>query len=77
MRNAPWRSRPAKALVASTLACVAAGFILPFTPLAGFLGFIQPPASLLATIILMVAIYLVTAKAMTRRLYSGHFDQQL
>jgi len=32
---------------------------------------------LLATIILMVAIYLVTAEAMKRRPYRGYFDLQL
>jgi hypothetical protein len=32
---------------------------------------------LLATIILMVAIYLVAAEAMRRLLYRGHFEQQL
>jgi P-type Mg2+ transporter len=74
-RKPPWRSRPARALVASTIACVAAGFILPFTPLAGFLGFVRPPASMLATIILMVVIYLVTAEVMKRWLYRGHFEQ--
>ncbi len=74
-RNAPWRSKPSRALVTSTLACAAAGFILPFTPLAGLLGFIQPPVSLLAAITLMVVIYLITAEAMKRWLYRGHFDQ--
>lgn len=61
----------------SKICSIAAGFILPFTPLAGLWEFIQPPAGLLATIILLVAIYLVPAEAMKRRLYRGHFDQQL
>ena len=73
-RNAPWRSTPSTALLLSTLACVTVGALLPFTPLAGVLGFAQPPPALLATLALMVTIYLAMAELMKRWLYHGHFD---
>ncbi|HMV85408.1 MAG TPA: magnesium-translocating P-type ATPase [Blastocatellia bacterium] len=73
-RNAPWRSTPSRSLLVSTLACVAVGALLPFTPLAGLLGFAQPPLTLLATIALMVMVYLALAELMKRWLYHGHFD---
>jgi P-type Mg2+ transporter len=73
-RKAPWRSRPSRALLLSTLACVATGTLLPFTPLAGLLGFVRPPLTLLAVIALMLTIYLGMAELMKRLLYRGHFD---
>ncbi len=73
-RNVPWRSAPSRALLLSTSACVAVGTILPFTPLAGLLGFVQPSLALLVTIALMVVIYLVMAELIKRWLYHRHFD---
>ncbi len=73
-RSVPWRSRPSRALLFSTLTCVAVGVVLPFTPLASLLGFVVPPLSLLLTIVVMVVIYLAMAEGMKRWLYRGHFD---
>ncbi|MBO0799847.1 MAG: cation transporting ATPase C-terminal domain-containing protein, partial [Blastocatellia bacterium] len=68
-RNAPWRSRPSRSLVISTLACVISGTLFPFTPLAPLLGFVHPPLILLSTIALMVVVYLSMAELMKRWLY--------
>ncbi|MBX3276608.1 MAG: magnesium-translocating P-type ATPase [Acidobacteria bacterium] len=73
-RNAPWRSRPSRALMLSTVSCVAVGVLLPFTPVSALLGFVKPPVAMLATIAVLVAAYLALAELMKRRLYRGHFD---
>lgn len=58
-RRAPfWRSRPSLPLAVTTLAAVAVGTALPFSPLAGMLGFTRLPAGFLAILVLMVATYL-------------------
>jgi P-type Mg2+ transporter len=76
-RGIPWRSRPSRALVFSTTAAVAAGVILPFTPLAGVLGFARPSLFLLAMITLMVILYLAMAEVVKRRLYGKRDDSEV
>jgi P-type Mg2+ transporter len=76
-RSAPWRSRPSRALILSTTAAVAAGVMLPFTPLAAVLGFARPPLSLLAMITFMVVLYLVSAEIVKRRLYGKSHDLEM
>ncbi len=76
-RGIPWRSRPSRALVISTTAAVAVGVILPFTPLAGVLGFVRPPLLLLAIITLMVILYLAMAEVVKRRLYGKSHDFEM
>jgi Mg2+-importing ATPase len=41
----PLESRPSRALTITTLATVAAGVLLPVSPLASALGFVVPPVS--------------------------------
>jgi Mg2+-importing ATPase len=72
-RRAPWRSRPGRALLLSVSLCVLTGVLLPFTPLAQLLGFVEPPLALMALTGAMVMVYLVMAELMKRWLYRGHF----
>ena len=41
----PWQSRPSLALATTTLLIVLLGLSLPFTPLAGALGFVPLPGT--------------------------------
>jgi Mg2+-importing ATPase len=53
-----FHSRPSTPLVTTTLACVAVGVILPYSPLADVLGFEALPLDFLAVLALMVVTYL-------------------
>ncbi len=53
-----FHSRPSTPLVTTTLACVAVGVILPYSPLAEVLGFEPLPLDFLAVLALMVVTYL-------------------
>ena len=53
-----FHSRPSTPLVTTTLACVAVGVILPYSPLADVLGFEPLPLDFLAVLALMVVTYL-------------------
>jgi P-type Mg2+ transporter len=58
-RRVPFlKSRPSRPLLATTLACATIGVLIPYSPLADTLGFTALPATLLATIALMVVTYL-------------------
>ncbi|MGZ4626324.1 MAG: hypothetical protein ACXV3S_08585 [Kineosporiaceae bacterium] len=54
-----FRSRPSAALLVSTLAVVAVGVWLPFSPLAGPLGFTRLPAQFLVAIAVLIPAYLL------------------
>ena len=56
-------SRPGKWLTVLTIAAVAFGTIVPFTPLGGFLGFAPLPGEYWALMVLMVATYLLLVDA--------------
>ena len=58
-----WKSRPGKWLTVLTLACIAVGTIVPFSPVGAYLGFVPLPASYWALLILMVATYLLLVEA--------------
>ena len=60
--------RPHPALVAASLAVVAAAVALPFTPAAAWLGFVAPPGTLLAAVAALVIAYLALIEACKRRL---------
>ncbi|MGN6527591.1 MAG: magnesium-translocating P-type ATPase [Burkholderiaceae bacterium] len=68
-RGAPWRSRPASWLVAAAVTVVLLAVVLPFTPAAGLLGFVAPPAALLAVIALLTLVYLGCAELAKRWFY--------
>ena len=59
-RRTPFfRSRPSKALAATSLASVAAGAVIPFTPLGAVIGFSPLPPLFFLALTAMVAAYLV------------------
>jgi P-type Mg2+ transporter len=55
----PLSSRPSRPLVATCIAAVAVGILLPFSPLAGALGFTPMPGSYFVFLALATAAYLV------------------
>ena len=69
-----FRSRPSKPLTIATLACVTVGVLLPFSPLAGVLGFTALPASFLAALVALVFLYLVLIELGKRRFYRLHIE---
>lgn len=58
-----WSSRPGKWLTILTLACIAIGTIIPFSPIGGFLGFVPLPPQYWILLVLMVATYLLLVDA--------------
>jgi Mg2+-importing ATPase len=58
---------PSRALVASSVAVVAVAVALPFTPLAGVLGFVPMPIALVAVVAVTVAAYLGLVRVVRRR----------
>ncbi len=71
-RGAPWRSRPDMRLAATSLTVVATAVLMPFTPIAPWLGFTPPPVELLAAIAVMVLAYLVCAELAKRWFYASY-----
>ena len=67
-RSPPWRSRPAAALVATVLAGVAVAGLLPYTPLAGPLGFTALPPVFLLVMVALVGTYLALVEGVKRLL---------
>jgi Mg2+-importing ATPase len=66
----PLRSRPSNPLLATCLAVVAIGFYLPFSPLAGMLGFTSLPAAYFAFLAIATAAYLLLVEVAKRCLLS-------
>jgi Mg2+-importing ATPase len=64
----PLRSRPSLPLVLTTLLIVAVGFVLPYTPLAGSLGFTPLPLLYFLFLAGMIASYLLLIELVKRRL---------
>jgi Mg2+-importing ATPase len=64
----PLRSRPSAALSATTLLIVLVGVTLPFTPLAGWLGFTPLPAGFFLFLIAATGTYLLLVEIFKRRL---------
>jgi Mg2+-importing ATPase len=67
----PLRSRPSRPLIATCLAVVAIGFYLPFSPLAGVLGFTPLPATYFAFVGAATVVYLLLVEAAKERLLRG------
>ncbi|WP_379508305.1 magnesium-translocating P-type ATPase [Novosphingobium bradum] len=65
-RARPWRSRPARALVATSLGACAAALALALGPWAGLFGFAPLPGHLLALVAALAAAYLLLAEALKR-----------
>jgi P-type Mg2+ transporter len=64
----PLRSRPSRPLTITTLSIVAIGILLPYTPLAGPLGFTPLPPLYLLFLTGMVVTYLILVELVKRRL---------
>ncbi|MBA2679583.1 MAG: magnesium-translocating P-type ATPase [Ktedonobacteraceae bacterium] len=64
----PLRSRPSLPLTLTTLLIVALGFVLPYTPLAGPLGFTPLPALYFLFLAGMIVSYLLLVEVVKRRL---------
>ena len=62
----PLRSRPSGPLMATCLGVVAIGLYLPFSPLAGMLGFTPLPGSYFAFVAIATAVYLLLVEAAKR-----------
>jgi len=70
-RRVPFfKSSPSLALLISTLAVVAVGVALPFSPLAHTLGFTALPATLVALIAALIPTYLLLLELGKRRFYA-------
>lgn len=57
------RSRPSLPLAATTLLCVTVGAAVPFSPLAGSLGFVKLPLDYFAFLVVLSVAYVVLAEA--------------
>jgi Mg2+-importing ATPase len=68
-RRSPLRSRPSAAMAITALGVVAAGVILPLTPLGRTLGFVTPPLLFFPILIATVTAYLVAAEIVKRWFY--------
>jgi Mg2+-importing ATPase len=66
----PLRSRPSRPLLATCLGVVAIGIYLPFSPLAGMLGFTPLPAAYFVFLVIATAAYLLLVEFAKRRLLS-------
>jgi Mg2+-importing ATPase len=58
---------PSRALIASSAIVVAIAVALPFSPIAGVLGFVPMPAMLVAVVAVTVVAYLVLVRIVRRR----------
>jgi Mg2+-importing ATPase len=65
----PWQSRPGAGLALGVCVCAAAGAIIPFTPLAPWLGFTPLPPVFFAILVLMVVTYLGLVEVVKRWFY--------
>jgi P-type Mg2+ transporter len=72
-RRVPFfHSPPSTPLTVATFVCVAIGVALPFSPLAGVLGFTASPAAFLAALVVMIVIYLLLIELGKRHSYRDH-----
>jgi len=68
-RRNPFRSRPNRVLVATSLGVVALGVALPYTALGRWFGFVPLPLDFLLALAVMVALYLVLTEFVKRWFY--------
>ena len=64
------RSRPSLPMLVTPVLCALVGAVLPFTPLAGFLGFAALPLSFFLILLGMIATYLVVVEIAKNRFYA-------
>jgi Mg2+-importing ATPase len=68
----PLKSRPSPWLLGTVLLIVLAGGALPWTPLAGPIGFERPPLDFMLFVLVAVATYLLLVEAVKRWFYRRH-----
>lgn len=68
-RFAPWRSRPSRGLVASVLSVALVALLLPYTPLARYMGFEPLPLALVLAILALTTAYLALAEVLKQAFY--------
>lgn len=66
----PWQSMPHPALAASSLGIVMLALALPFSPFAGWFGFVPLPAHVVLTLAALTTIYLVLVEKVKRQFLS-------
>jgi P-type Mg2+ transporter len=71
-----FRSRPSLPMTIVPVTCAAIGAVLPFTPLAGSLGFAALPLSFFLILIGMVAVYLILVELAKSRFYAAQAHPQ-
>jgi P-type Mg2+ transporter len=74
-RGNPLASRPSPWLLGTALAVVAAAALLPLTPVGAWFGFVAPPPTFYAAVVVMALAYLVLVEMVKRafyRLYDAH-----
>jgi P-type Mg2+ transporter len=70
-RRVPFfHSRPSLPMLLTPPTCALIGAALPFTPLAGFLGFATLPVSFFLILLGMIATYLLLVEVAKRRFYA-------
>ena len=70
-RRVPFfRSRPSLAMIITPISCAVVGAVLPFTPLAGVLGFTALPLSFFLILLGMIATYLALVEVAKARFYA-------
>jgi Mg2+-importing ATPase len=70
-RRSPfWNSRPGRLLLVASLAVVIVAVLIPFSPAADLLGFVQPPGVLLLVIAAMTLAYLALVDVAKRVFYA-------
>ena len=70
-RRVPWwRSRPSLPLAVTTVACASVAVVLPYSPLAEPRGFVALPLSFLATVVVLVGVYLALAEVAKGRFFA-------
>jgi Mg2+-importing ATPase len=65
-----WRSRPGKALLATSVAIAVITVVLPYSPLAGTLGLVPLTGSLLLTLAGLTVVYVV-ANEVAKRVWAA------
>jgi Mg2+-importing ATPase len=71
-RRNPLRSRPQRWLALTSIAVVALALLLPFSPVAGTLGFVPLPGEFFALLAVLVAVYLVLVELGKQAFYRRH-----
>jgi len=65
-------SKPSKALIISTVLSVAVGWIIPFTFLGRYLGFVALPINIILVLVVLVVLYLVCVEVGKRLFYKRY-----